>query len=157
MQITKDTLDKLRSKQQKSHYGSQARAMFVDGFFNYDNWNGGDGIIRQYFSAFNNGIFMDTKVTDIDFTFNSIHFWGDIVITHTSYDDQSYAIITFRGNVEIDEKTVLDTFEHTAYFTWYKSRGRTESGKFDGKLMTEEEYLFVLNAIQSTGFKFELN
>jgi hypothetical protein len=33
--------------------------MFVDGVFNSDNWNGGDGIIRQYFY---DNVWMETKV-----------------------------------------------------------------------------------------------
>jgi hypothetical protein len=155
VQITKEHLNKLREHQQKNYYGSQAQAMFVDGVFNSDNWNGGDGIIRQYFY---DNVWMETKVSDIDFTYDSIHYWGDIIITHTWYDDQSYVTITFAGSYEKDGNLQLNDyeFEHVAFLTWYKSRGRTESVKFDGKPMTEEQYLFVLNALQETGFNFNL-
>lgn len=156
MQITKETLDNLRKHQQKSNYGSPAQAMFVDGVFSSDNWNGGDGIIRQYFYE---KVHMDTLVDNIDFTYEAIHFWGDIIINHTWYEDQNYATITFAGSFEKDGNLQLDDyeFEHIAFLTWYKSRGRTESVKFDGRPMTEEEYLFVLNALQETGFEFDLD
>lgn len=158
-QITKDTLIQLRKTQQKEFYGSQAQPMFVDGVFNPDNWNGGDDIIRQYFSDYNGKVRIGTLAMDIDFTHNSVHFWGDIIITHTWYDDQNYVTITFVGLFEKDEKLQLDDydFEHVAFLTWYKNRGRTESVKFDGKPMTEEQYLFVLNALQETGYKFNLS
>lgn len=152
-QITKDTLNQLRKSQQKDYYGSQAQSMFVNGVFNSDNWNGGDGIIRQYFYDKVNS---ETLVANIDVTYESFHFWGDIVITHAWYEDQNYVTITFSGTLEENEQLQIDSYEHTAYFTWYKSRGRTESGKFDGRLMTEDEYLFVLNALQETGFTFDL-
>lgn len=155
MKITKETLEKLRKTQQKSNYGSQAQAMFVDGLFNYGNWNGGDGLIRQYFY---DKVYMDTLVEDIDFTYESIHFWGDIIITHSWYEDQNYATIAFAGTHETDG--ILNPadykFEDVAFFTWYKSRGTTESAKYNGQRMTEDQYLFVLNALQETGFQFDL-
>ncbi|WP_137743317.1 hypothetical protein [Robertmurraya siralis] len=160
MNITKETLKQLRKTQQKSNYGSQAQAMFVDGLFNYGNWNGGDGLIRQYFSKYNeNSIFCDTKVTDIDFLHNEIHFWGDIIITHSWYEERNYATITFAGTCETNGilNPVDYKFEDVAFFTWYKSRGTTESAKYNGKRMTEDQYLFVLNALQETGFKFDLD
>lgn len=153
MKITKETLDKLRLSQQKSHYGSPAKAMFVSGVFNSDNWNGGDGLVRQYFY---DKVRHDTLVTDIDFTYNERHYWGDIIITHTFYEDQSYVTITFAGTIENMISEILENYEHVVFLTWYKNRGRTESVKFDGRLMTEEEYLFVLNALQETGFEFDI-
>ncbi|PLR99602.1 hypothetical protein [Bacillus sp. T33-2] len=157
MNITKEVLNELRRTQQKSNYGSQAQEMFVDGLFNYGNWNGGDGLIRQFFSQYNeNGLFCDTKVDDIDFIHNNIHFWGDIIITHSWYDDQNYATVTFAGTYENDG--ILNPedykFEDVAFFTWYKNRGKTDSARYNSKRMTEEQYLFVLNAIQEVGFNF---
>jgi hypothetical protein len=153
--ITKQDLSNLRNTQQKDYYGSQAQEMFIDGMFNYDNWNGGDGLVRQYFYE---KVRHETLVTDIDFTYENIHFWGDIIINHTWYEDQNYATITFAGSYEEnDEMNPYDyEYEHTAFFTWYKSRGRTESAKFDGQIMTEDQYLFVLNALEETGFTFDL-
>ena len=154
MKITKLTLNNLRNNQQKPHYGSQAKAMFVNGVFNSDNWNGGDGLIRQYFYEKVNH---ETLAKDIAFTYDDTHFYGDIIVTHTSHEDQSYVTIVFAGHAEdtlIEEEEV---YEHVAYFSWYKNRGRTEVAKFDGKLMVEHEYLFILNALQETGFEFNIN
>jgi len=152
-QITKDHLIKLRNNQQKSHYASRAKAMFKDGLFDYNNWNGGDGIIRQFFYQ-DSDAFMNTIVDNINFTYKDIYYWGDIIITHTINEDQSYATIAFRGDITINDVDQLERFEHVAFFTWYKSRGTTESARYNGHIMAEDEYLFVLNALQATGFEF---
>jgi hypothetical protein len=154
--ITKEILDQLRSVQQKNGYGSQAQSMFVNGVFSSDNWNGGDGLIRQYFSTYEGKVHQDTLVDYIEFTYKDTHFWGDIIVTHTWFDDQNYATVTFSGTVEINDELVFEKFEDVVYFTWYKNRGRTEKAKYNGLLMTEEQYLFVLNALEQTGFKFDL-
>lgn len=156
--ITKVILDNLRKTHQKSCYGSSAQSMFVNGKFNYSNWNGGDGLIRQFFSQYReNSVQHETKVYELSFTYEGLHFWGDIIVTHTWYEDQNYATIVFAGNTELDGVFHNDKFENVAYFTWYKSRGTTESAKYNGQPMTEEDYLFVLNAVQGTGFKFDLS
>lgn len=156
--ITEETLENLRKTQQKSNFASQAHSMFVDGLFNYGNWNGGDGIIRQLFSSYGeDSIRHETKVFELDFTYNSLHFWGDVIVTHTWHEDQNHATIVFSGSVEINGVYQAEKFEEVAYFTWYKNRGKTESAKYNGKQMTETEYLFILNAIQEAGFKFDLS
>lgn len=131
--------------------------MFIDGLFNYSNWNGGDGIIRQLFSLYRkDGVHSGTKVEDLEFTYGADEFWGDIIITHTYNNDQNYATITFSCRAEIEGVYQLDKLEHVAYFRWYKNRGTTESAKYNGERMSEDQYLFILNAIQATGFKFDL-
>jgi hypothetical protein len=153
--ITKETLDNLRKVQQKDYYGSQAQAMFVNRFFNPSNWNGGDGIIRQYFSDFSHGKLRDgTIATEIECKFNELEFTGDIIVTHKWFDDQNYVTIILKGNIYKNNK-YIDDIEDIVYLSWYKSRGATETLIYNGSLMTEDEYIFILNALESTGYKFD--
>jgi hypothetical protein len=137
MKITKEYLDELRADQQSPSFGSTAKSMFIEGVFNPDNWNGGDGhLIRNYLDS----IFMDSFIADVETEF----FSGTMIATHTTDQDQNYA--TFVLHDPIKETHSL------AYFSWYKSRGATEVAIFDGHLMTENEYLLILNAIQDSGY-----
>lgn len=155
--ITKEILQILRDNQQKDYYGSQAKAMFVNGVFNPSNWNGGDGLVRQYFSDFNHGKLRDDTVAkEISFMNGNTEYSGDVIVTHTWFDDQNYVTVILRGSLYIDNQ-FDDDIEDVAYFSWYKSRGSTEVAKYNGKSMTEDEYLLVLNALVATGYEFELN
>jgi hypothetical protein len=153
-QITKVTLNQLRKTQQKEFYGSEAKAMFVDGVFNSNNWNGGDGLIRQYFYDF---VYQDQKAAEIECKYGNLTFSGDLIVSHNWFDDQNYATIILKGWLYVDETDeYVRQVEDIAYFTWYKSRGTIENAMYNGKPMTEAEYLFVLNALQETGFEFDL-
>lgn len=153
--ITKEHLDKRRLHQQKEHFGSEARAMFVNGVFTSDNWNGGDGLIRQYFYDF---CYEKQKRAEIECKFGDSIFEGDVIINHTWFNDQNYVTIIFDGwlykSIEDEIGIVINDI---VYFTWYKNRGRTENALYNSEPMTEEQYLFVLNALEKTGFKFNLD
>jgi hypothetical protein len=154
--IRKEDLDKRIENQQKEYYGSQAKPMFQNGVFTSDNWNGGDGLVRQYFSDFDHGkLNNDTLATEIEFKHRDIEFSGDIIVTHKWFDDQNYVTIVLRGSLYSNNNYIKD-IEHIAYFSWYKSRGCTESALYNGELMSEDSYLFLLNALESTGYKFDL-
>ncbi|MGG4434408.1 hypothetical protein AAXE64_07590 [Priestia megaterium] len=149
--VKMDQLVLRRKHQQKDYYGSQAKEMFIDGRFNLDNWNGGDGVIRQYF--YNNE--HKSSGHEIDLKFNGIEYSVDLIITHTWYNDSNYATIIIKGWQYYD-KEECDEIEHVAYFNWYKSRGKTDMAMYNGNLMSEQQYLFILNLIEQTGFEFDL-
>jgi hypothetical protein len=151
--ITKEHLHKCRLNQQKEYFGSEAKAMFVEEVFNPDNWNGGDGLVRQYFYDFGH---LEQKAAEIECKFGDLDFSGDVIINHQIFNDQSYATIIFSGWLYDNENEPIRQIEDLAYLTWYKRRGRTENALHNGKPMTEDEYLFVLDALQQTGFTFNL-
>jgi hypothetical protein len=152
--ITKEDLHKLRLSQQKEHYGSQAEEMFINGIFNAGNWNGGDGLIRQYFYDFG---YLEQKAAEVESPNGALDFSGDIIVNHQHFNDQNYVTIVLTGWLYLDETDASPKqMEDIAYFTWYKQRGKTENALYNGKPMTEDEYLFVLNALQQTGFTFDL-
>lgn len=156
MEITKDLLANLREFQQKKHYGSKAEAMFVDGMFNPKNWNGGDGIIRQYFSKFYGKVNNDIFASEVFFNWNGIEVDGEIIVSHKYFEDQNYVTIVLHTYHYVEEDILRDWHDDIAYLSWYKNRGTTDVMKFNGKEMSEEEYLLVLNALKASGFDFDL-
>jgi hypothetical protein len=157
IEITERHLDELRKNQQKPHYASEAKSLFIDGLFNYANWNGGDAIVRQYFSAFGGKVRSGTLTEEIQFKFNKWTYEGDIIINHTVFNDYNYANIIFHHYAcDEDDDKVIEWRVSTMNFIWYKNRGTIETALFDGDSMIEHEYLFTLNALQATGFEFDL-
>lgn len=150
-EITHETLDELRHNQQKNNYGSQALQMFINGVFTGENWNGGDGIFRQFFYDY-----YKKEAYEVDCTLNGLEYSVSLIISHTYFEDQNYVTIVIDGNMYRDDN-YEDSINDVAYFSWYKSRGRTELAKYNGEPITEEQYLLILNLLQATGFKFNLD
>jgi hypothetical protein len=142
MKITKGYLEELHHgslEKAKSAFANVPRRLFVDGEFNEDNWRGGDAsLIREFFRE-NYG---KTIIRDVN---DDEGFQWTFIIKHIQYEDQNYATITIH-------ETQKEIF-HQVLFSWYKERGRTEKAIFNGREMTEEEYLFVLNLIQLSDHK----
>jgi len=149
--INADQLELRRKHQQKEHFGSEAKAMFIDGQFNLDNWNGGDGVIRQYFHENSN----KSSGHEIDLKYNGIEYNVDFIVTHTYYNDSNYATIIIKGWQYYNDNEYY-YLEDIAYFSWYKNRGKTDIAIYNGYRMSEQQYLFILNLIEQTGFKFDL-
>lgn len=161
--ITRTHLIHLRRNQQKEYYGSEAKAMFDnDGKFYPDNWNGGDAIIRQYFSPFRNAaVFLKQKSEEIDFRWEHGGFSGDIVASHhINHNDQSCATIVLDGHIDLPTWDGANVYlTHLVFhLSWYKDRGKTEIFRHSGLNTSDERmYLIMLNAIEATDFKFEIN
>lgn len=122
-----------------ARFGSVPKRMFVDGIFNESNWNGGDGVIRKFlYSVYDEEV---PNAYDIEFG-SEEDYWSEILICHVDkIEEQSYATILYKQNVY--------------YFEWYKNRGCTEVARFNGIAMKEDEYITLLNAIESTGYKLK--
>lgn len=135
--ITKETLEKLRRKHSVYKYESP---MFIDGKFNPDNCNGGDNLIRDYFYEIElNGDWQKCYGLNDGYLIVDFHY--------CSFLDQSYAVI-IHDNGE---------YHDIYYFSWYKHLCQTEVAKFNGRDMTEEEYIRLLNMIEETGYRFKIN
>lgn len=148
--ITKEALQKCRGYQFNNKYlGSTPQAMFVNNKFNSENWNGGDDLIRDYFSDietssdWQKGYELNDDIAD------------DLIYNFYYFEDQAYGIIIVR-NVMDDDIHNGEQYFDTYSFSWYKHRGATESAICNGHLMTEDEYLKLLNLIESTGYKFKV-
>lgn len=136
------------AKQEDSPYGSIPEPLFIGVKFNPNNWNGGDAIIRQFTSdlQFNEGT---RHVGEFDWEHKS----GDFVANWDYFDDQSYIQIVIRAYDEREGEWIFDQY----LITYYKNRGKTDAIYKNGKLITLDEYIEILNIIESTGFKFDMN
>lgn len=135
--ITKEILEKLylQNVNNKSFSDKPVR-MFVNGKFNPKNWNGGDDLIRTLFSSIESD-----NTSNILNLYDEDDEWDYPVICNIDrVQDQTYATIV------VDRKVY--------YFEWYKNRGCTEVAMINGRDMTENEYIKLLNLIEKSGFTF---
>lgn len=143
--ISKELLHRNRdyvlSHMEDLHYLSTPSPMFVDGKFSEDNWNGGDGVIRQFLS--------EVERSD---DWRQVYKNEDLVmiVDYKIYEDDHYVDIvclkTFYNKVNIDKYS----------FSWYKHRGRTDTATRNGKTLAQTDYIKLLNDIEKiTSFKFK--
>ena len=139
---TKEKLEHLRQKRQEefrntSYYASQPQPLFIDERFNPDNWNGGDDVIRGILRD----LYWNHYVTELD-DVNRKDTDFVVYISSFSHDDYTlYTIIT----KEVDLYGYVDVHSYVVW--WYKNRGNTEGLVKDGRYMTEDEYVHLLNIL----------
>lgn len=134
------------AKQEDSPYVSIPEPLFIGVKFNPDNWNGGDDIIRQFTDYLKNE---GRYAREFDWEYMS----GDFISNYNWFNDQNYINITLHIYDERINKWILESY----LITYYKNRGKTEAIYKNGKLITLDEYIEILNIIESTGFKFDMN
>lgn len=141
-----------------SSYGSEPSRMFNDdGSFNVYNWNGGEGIIRQYTGHLEWEVGGNTKSTEfgIDNGDNGIE--GRFNANISWNEDYNYIQVVTHyykwGIDKIDERWLVDQY----LVLYYKNRGCTDMILKNGRLIVMDEYVDLLNIIESTGFKFKMN
>lgn len=133
------------AKQKSSGFESIPKPLFVGVKFNPDNWNGGDAIIRQFtYYLEDEGRY----AREFDWEYMS----GDFISSHNWFNDQNYINIILHVYDERINKWILESY----LITYYKNRGKTEVIYKNGKLITLDEYIELLNIIESTGFKFDM-
>lgn len=145
--ITKEILERLRKLQLKNQsLGDKPKPMFKKGIFNFSNWNGGDDLIRDYF--------VDIEDSDEWQRWYEIKNGYLTVMFYYAYD-QAFGIIIHDKIDSYWEKGVEKQYD-VYFFTWYKHRGETDLATLNGQLMTEEQYIKLLNLIEQTGYKFKI-
>lgn len=145
--ITKEILEKLRKEQfeymrAKYPMGDLPKSMFIGGEFNFNNWNGGDDLIRDYFYD----IEMSNK-WQVGYELED----GYLIVNLNYYDDIAYGVII---HYHWDEDNPENETHDIYYFSWYKHRGHTDIAIKNGHIMTEDEYIELLNLIEKTGYEF---
>ena len=133
--FTKEILEKLRK--------SREQALFIDGIFNPNNWNGGDDVIREFtkYVERKSGFFCE---------FESKKYLYQIFCVYQFIDDEKYFTITVikdNGSRENVDSYVIN---------YYKDRGTTNWIFKNGKIINEDEYIELLNLLEQGGFKFSI-
>lgn len=150
--IERDDLQKLRDSQQKSRFASEAKSMFVNGEFNTDNWNGGDGNIRQFTYDVDWKWGNNNRCWEIDWKVGDHNHSGDAIVQYVHFEDFNYVTIIVRGyDCDDDEH---DWYLDQYLIQYYKNHGKTDRILYNGNPITEEQYLVLLNLIEQTGFEF---
>ena len=146
--ITKETLKQLRQKRLKSpNFVSEPQPLFVNGKFNLDNWNGGDDIIRNftYSLELDNPQLLEFEEDDINYTILCDYHW---------IEDMKYIVITVVRDCYDSNGDVIE-YVDVYVIIYYKNRGTTDYIYKNGKLISEDEYIELLNLIERGGYKFE--
>lgn len=115
--------------------------LFVNGEFNSENWNGGDGaLIRRVINDFKDRhkIFQNTNILDNA----NEELLNDYLIANVdSWLDETYTTFITESN-------------EIFFFKYYKDRGNITVALKDGHNMTEDEYLILLNKLERCGYDF---
>ncbi|MGU8718645.1 hypothetical protein [Clostridium perfringens] len=139
MMISKSFLEKqhkkMLEKYSKNSYSTPIR-MFKNNLFNEKNWCGGDDLIRFFFNDIEEGTINKCYILDT----------CKFICNVDRVEDDAIATIV----VDIPFEKI-DTY----LFKWYKNRGCTELAIFNGKSITEDEYINLLNLIEKTGYNFK--
>lgn len=143
--ITNDCLIKLREEKYKKYLDTGIlklpKPLFINGEFNKDNWCSGDAIIRDFVYYLENKCYLKSLTDESD---TGYYFMA------TQYDinDRNYTVI----NIHRDQTFEFKTYTIKCY------RGYIEHITLNGKLITEEEYLKLLNFIQDFKiYDFKIN
>ena len=160
--ITEKTLKSLRENARLKY--EETTPMFKNGKFDPENSRGGDDIIRDYYSLWNdNGGDMKrvTEHVNLDMG-NGTKFIGDFISSHDILEDQSYVTVILEGALCDEAEHEREPISKRYYISSYKDRGRTEIFRChqdeyvpNGRCDLEEDYIFLLNVIESIGFKFD--
>lgn len=158
--ITRECLIKLRDEKERKYIekgnSTLPKPLFINGLFNQDNWSAGDAILREFIYYLNeecNDRIMDMlyksdllEDDSADGSENPVLFMA----SHYIICDEKYTVI----NIHQDQTLEFETYT----IKWYKDRGRIDHITLNGKLITEEEYLKLLNFIQDFKiYDFKIN
>lgn len=150
MEIMSETLKSLREKKRKSDDGCHF-PLFVNNVFNYYNWDGGDDIIREYFdNIIKNNIDKNDRVTvvlDYEDSHGYQKFKSTIVITIVELVQPNSDECTHRAIISVP-------YNNLYLFKWDSNTKNIKIGMLGDKLICEEDYLYLLNKLQTCGYDF---
>ncbi|MBG9776124.1 hypothetical protein [Brevibacillus laterosporus] len=137
----------------QSSFGSIPKPMFIGEKWNPFNWNGGDGVIRQWtgWLRYDSGSTQSKEFDYLDY--------GYLMIANLNwYEDQTYITITLHkywhdAITDEEDKRTFDQY----LITYYKNRGKTDEILLNGRQVNLDEYVHLLNIIEASGYKFDLS
>lgn len=143
------------AKQPKSGYGSPPKSLFYSNkTFAEDNWNGGEAIIRQYTAHLDSKVDNNRLSSEFELqTGADSGIGGDFLAVYSWFNDSNY--VQTRNYEWYEDKSTEWKFDQYL-IAYYKDRGKTDIITKNGKPITFDEYVELLNIIETTGFKFKL-
>lgn len=149
-----DLKDRTQRKQKEV---TDSKAMFDEwGIFKEDNWNGGEGVIRQFTSYLDWECETNQYNKEFYFERDEVSIDGWLISTYSCLDDINYVQITLHYYTCKDEDNCSSWKQDQYLVKWYKNRGKTDVILKNGKPIKIKQYVKLLNIIESTGFKFDM-
>jgi hypothetical protein len=143
------TKELLINRKPKSEY---SQPLFINNQFNKDNWNGKEAIIRQF------TYWLERQENEKYYAeFDYLDYGYEMIANWDYFEDQTYVTITLRKywhDAQTDEEAEF-TYD-TYLITYYKNRGKIDGIFKNGKLIDFDEYVYLLNIIEASGFEFEI-
>lgn len=153
--VTLGTLNDLYDSVDTSHFGSKQTSLFYTNeddltegdyddngnlilgniFFNKENWNSGQDILRYIF------YYLSTRGLvnrcGVSFSYNK---YISIYLSYISEDDEKTGIITLKNE---DINSIVDVYS----IGWYKNRGTTDFIRKNGRDISLKDYLMIVNML----------
>lgn len=159
--FTSEQLDELRlnrlkeyhsSSEAKNQFEKEPIPLFLEGRFVKDNYFGGDDIIRSFFTEISEN---DEPIMFPEITFDMKGTTYVAGLTAMKIETAHYVNFMFViSGMQLKFQENASLF-HVGVFGFEKQNlDNIEFAWFDGEKMTEENYLFILNTLKSTGFNF---
>jgi uncharacterized protein YihD (DUF1040 family) len=135
---------------EKEKYGKEPIPLFLDGKFNKNNYFGGDDVIRAYFTEINEneeGIAFPEVILDCEDETKTV----GIIAQQFENDEYINFFVTITG---VNLRPVKEVFDMAVFGLKKDNINHIDFCWFNGQDMTEKDYCYILNVIQSTGFNF---
>lgn len=133
-----------------------AKSLFhEDDTFNEHNWNGGEAVIRQFTGELD---WCEGKFYNKDYSIRKHNkgIEGKLICTYSFKEDYNYVQITnhyYKWYINDETEWLFDQY----LIMWYKNRGTTAMILKNGKPIKLKQYVKLLNIIEATGFKFNMD
>lgn len=136
----------------KEAYTREPVPLFLDGKFTKKNYFGGDDIIRSFFTEISEAE-EPIMFPEVTFDYNDKSYF--VGMTALKLETAHFVTFEFAMSGMTLKQDDNQQIFHIGVFNFEKENlDNIEMAWFDGKEMTEEDYLLILNTLKATGFNF---
>jgi uncharacterized protein YihD (DUF1040 family) len=136
----------------KEAYSKEPVPLFLDGKFVKSNYFGGDDIIRNFFTEISES---DEPIMfpEVSFDYDEKSYF--VGITAMKLETAHFVTFAFCTSGLVLEQQNNKQIFHIGVFNFEKENlDNIQMAWFDGREMTENDYLLILNTLKATGFNF---
>ena len=140
------------SAELKEAFSKEPVPLFIEGKFVKENYFGGDDIIRNFFTEISEA---DEPIMFPEISFDSEFKTYFVGLTAMKLETAHFVSFHFcMSGLKLEQESNEQIF-HIGVFNFEKANlDHIQMAWFDGQEMNEEQYLFILNTLKSTGFNF---
>jgi uncharacterized protein YihD (DUF1040 family) len=156
--FSKEELISLRAERYRNYIEGKAnmidepKSLFIDGLFNKNNYFGGDDIIRTFFDSIHDE---GNGIIDVDFQYDILETTMLANISaychYHEYEEKYVFIITI--DEFMMENPIIEN--HISYVFTINNEKIISSALRNGYIITEHEYIELLNFIKDSGYDFD--